>query len=245
MPRVFSPKAREKLCHYVYLLIDPRDERVFYVGKGVGNRCFAHLKDGAESRKTGVINDLRKWGLEPRIEILKYGLTEDEALLVESTAIDLLDIKKLTNAVRGFGSKNGSRGSVEEIKSTLDAREVAIKDKVILININKLFRPNMSVHDLYDATRSAWKVAPGRHDPEFALSVYGGVIREMYSIEAWVKGGSTMKLRDKEGRPTPRQDRWEFVGQVAPEDIRRRYVGRSVSGYFKSGAQNPVQYVNC
>ena len=41
MPSVkpFSVKACEGLGSYVYLLIDPRDGQVFYVGKGRGNRC--------------------------------------------------------------------------------------------------------------------------------------------------------------------------------------------------------------
>jgi hypothetical protein len=33
-----SPFVAEKLGNYVYLLIDPRDSRPFYVGKGTGKR---------------------------------------------------------------------------------------------------------------------------------------------------------------------------------------------------------------
>ena len=32
----------EALGHYVYMLKDPRDEEIFYVGRGVGSRLFAH-----------------------------------------------------------------------------------------------------------------------------------------------------------------------------------------------------------
>ena len=48
---MFTSKVKEKLKHYVYLYLDPRTNVPFYVGKGTGNRCFAHLKDGAESGK--------------------------------------------------------------------------------------------------------------------------------------------------------------------------------------------------
>ena len=34
---MFTPKVREKLKFYVYLYVDPRDDSVFYVGKGKGN----------------------------------------------------------------------------------------------------------------------------------------------------------------------------------------------------------------
>lgn len=42
----FSPKAKEGLANYVYCLIDPRDKKIFYVGKGKGDRVFfAHMTD--------------------------------------------------------------------------------------------------------------------------------------------------------------------------------------------------------
>ena len=55
----FVPGASEKIGFYVYLLIDPRDGVVFYVGKATENRCFAHL---AEARKTqaDVVGDYAK-----------------------------------------------------------------------------------------------------------------------------------------------------------------------------------------
>lgn len=42
-PDGFSPAVREQLGYYVYLLIDPQTDKVFYVGKGTGDRIFAHL----------------------------------------------------------------------------------------------------------------------------------------------------------------------------------------------------------
>jgi hypothetical protein len=85
--RRFSSKVIEQLKHYVYLYIDPRTEQVFYIGKGKGNRTFGHLQSTADSGKARIINQLRKVKLEPRIELLKYGLTEKEALLVEATPV--------------------------------------------------------------------------------------------------------------------------------------------------------------
>jgi len=41
---------------------------------GVGNRCFAHEADAAESAKTQRIRALARAGLKPRIDLLKYGL---------------------------------------------------------------------------------------------------------------------------------------------------------------------------
>ena len=42
--QAFSPQVIDKLKTYVYRLIDPRNGETFYVGKGIGNRVFAHIR---------------------------------------------------------------------------------------------------------------------------------------------------------------------------------------------------------
>jgi hypothetical protein len=242
---MFSQKAIEQLKHYVYLYIDPSTDEVFYIGKGRGNRCFTHLHDKSESEKVSKIAELLKLGREPRIEILRYGLTEAEALQVESAAIDLIGIVKLTNRVRGHGSFGNDRTDVKYLNAQLDAKLADIKHPAILININQNFRFGMTTHEIYDATRSAWNVNPTRNGARYALSVFRGVVREVFSITGWVPGGTTMKVTDADGRASPRTGRWEFVGQVAEDDVRSKYVSRSVAHYFKPGARNPILYVNC
>jgi hypothetical protein len=48
----------------------------------------------------------------------------------------------------------------------------------------------------------------------------------------------------RDGRAISRSDRCEFVGQIADDAVRDRYLGRSVAHYFKPGAQKPIMYVN-
>ena len=43
MVKEFSKEAIDNLKYYVYKLIDPRDGKVFYIGKGKGNRVFSHI----------------------------------------------------------------------------------------------------------------------------------------------------------------------------------------------------------
>ena len=243
--RKFTGKAVEGLGYYVYLYIDPRDGVPFYIGKGKGNRCFAHLGDSGETEKAEKIAAIRDAGFEPRIDILKYGLTEREALLVESTAIDLLDLRALTNRVRGHGSRRSPRGTVDEVAARLDSDPVEIAHASLLIVINRLYRHDMTVHELYDATRSAWKLGERREKATLAMAVYQGVVREVYEIGAWIPAGKSMRLRDPGGRSPLRENRWEFVGNVAAEETRAQYLNRSVAHLFPKGAQNPVQYVNC
>lgn len=244
----FTPKVIERLGHYVYLYIDPQTGVPFYVGKGRGNRCFAHLKAQPGTPKAQRIAELKKLGRSPRIEILRHGLTADEAFLVESTAIDLIGVQHLTNEVTGHGgSRDRSKAGVAEVQAELSATPVEIEDAVILITINKLYRPDLSLPDIYDATRSAWKINPDRHNPEYALSVYRGIVRAAFAITAWHPAGTTLKTYEHDGyRPDGlRADRWEFVGTRATDKVWRRYVGKSVREYAKPGAQNPILFVNC
>jgi len=234
----------EKLEYYVYLYVDPRDSKPFYVGKGTGNRILTHLSDREESEKVKRIAELRKLGLEPRIEILKYGLTEKQALLIESAAIDLIGVERLTNRVKGHHAAENGRGLLREIVQELDAEEVTITHPAMLINISQLFRYGMSPLELYDATRSAWKVGTRRKAAKYAFAVYAGNVREVYSIAAWVPAGSTMLTRQHSDE-SKLAGRFEFVGTLAAEKIQRKYIGKSVRNYLVPGSQNPIKYVNC
>lgn len=247
MMQKFEPKVCEAMGYYVYLYIDPRTQKPFYIGKGQGNRVFSHLNDEHDCDKVTMIREIEALKLEPILEILKYGLTEEEALLVETTAIDLLDVEMLTNEVRGHGSKNGTRGRVEDIAAMLASAPLVISqdDSLILINIARAFRYGMSPHALYDVTRGAWKVGEKRNRARYAVAVYERIVREVFVIAGWVPGGSTMRSTDADGRHELIPARWEFVGQLAEESLRKKYVGKRVDNYVAPGSQNPIKYVNC
>jgi len=240
-----SHSVCQKLKHYVYLYIDPRDNQPFYVGKGKGRRMLAHLNATSATEKVKRIAELRKIGLEPVIEILKYGLTKREAFLVESAAIELIGVDQLANRVKGHHAGENGRGLLRDIVNELGAKEVKITHPVILINIRRLYRYGMSPIDLYDATRGIWKAAVRRERAEYAFSIYAGNVRAVYSIVAWVPAGSTMTARDYSEKDYELSERFEFVGNLAPEPIQRKYVGKSVRRYFAPGARNPIKYVNC
>ena len=51
--QTFSEKALVSLNgYYVYALVDPRDDKVFYIGKGTGNRVFSHEMESGKSPKS-------------------------------------------------------------------------------------------------------------------------------------------------------------------------------------------------
>jgi len=104
----FSAAVIEKLEYYVYLLIDPETDNVFYVGKGIGNRIFAHLNHALtspqESDKLDKIRSIQSKGLQVKHVIHRHGLTEKEAFEVEASLIDYIGIAGLTNIVQGHHS---------------------------------------------------------------------------------------------------------------------------------------------
>lgn len=244
MAQSIPPEVAGRLGYYVYLYVDPLDDRVFYVGKGKGDRVLAHLSEEGESRKLRILQEIREHGLEPQIDILAHQLPDEEtAFRIEAAAIDLLGLGQLANAVRGWRSIQSGRLPLSELVIYYAARPVEVTDPALLIRINRLYRHRMSANELYEATRGVWKVGPRREGARLALAVFEGVTREVYTIEAWHPAGTLPYL----SRPAEEVDapgRWEFSGRVAPEVTRSRYRDRSVAAYFKRGQQNPVVYVN-
>src|SRR5258708_38137067 len=122
----FAPEMTNILKSYVYIYVDPRNGDSFYVGRGKGNRSFAHLNERSEMEKVTRIAEIRKSGAEPKIDILRYGMTSEEASLVEAAAIDLVGFSKLTNAVRGNQKGTFGRISSKDLITMLTAKEVTI-----------------------------------------------------------------------------------------------------------------------
>lgn len=239
------PEVARHLGYYVYLYVDPRSNRPFYVGKGRGMRVLAHLLSSRDSKKTRILAELRKAAVQPRIEVLAHKLADEEtAFRIEAAVIDLLGLGELSNLVRGWRSVELGRLSLSELVTYYAAPPVTIEDPVLLIRINKLYRHGMSAHDLYEATRGVWRVGPRREEARYALAVFEGVVREVYEIDEWHPAGSVPYTT----RDTDRlriEGRWEFIGHPATEEVRSRYVDRSVASYFKPGQQNPIVYVGC
>lgn len=88
MPRPFDAPVG---C-YVYLLIDPFTERVFYVGKGTGKRALSHARNwraaGERNKiKAALIGRIETRGGKVIVHILQDGLSSDDALRLERLII--------------------------------------------------------------------------------------------------------------------------------------------------------------
>lgn len=232
----FPPNVVKELKNYVYLLIDPRNNNIFYVGKGVGNRCFDHLSNQTSGEKKEIISRIIKDEKVPIIEILSHGLSSEKALAVEAAVIDTLDVGSLLNKQRGHHSRLYGRKSLDNIMAMYDAKDAAFDENGICFKINQHFDERLSPIELYDVTRGFWAIDEKKaRNAELAFAVYEGIIQEVYKIISWYDAGTTLSTRS-----TNSDNRKEFVGQVADEKIRKKYRFKRVA--FNS-SQAPFEYV--
>ncbi len=252
----FSKNIATRLGFYVYALVDPRDNTIFYVGSAKGNhRPFAHFRfkyDAPKDAKQERIAEIRRSANKyPRVEIVRYGLeTKEICLDVEAAIIDTIGLENLTNNVRGHGVERG-RQTAEEINRLLGSPSVpieSISEPVMLFFIDETYSPTKEEIELYDATRQFWHqvskdartpLADGRPKYRTAFAVCDGVVVRVYSIEQWFKAGTTQSTRRFRGNGP---DRWEFVGRSV-EDHPLRGKKLSEKGETLIGSEKGYRYI--
>jgi hypothetical protein len=121
-----------------------------------------------------------------------------------------------------------------------------ITEPAILVNLHQLYRPNMSVAQLYDTTRGVWKVNKQRASrADLAFAVADGKVVEIYDIHQWHAANTTPYLSGRQDQSNPKHAAdFEFTGKIAPAGIKSKYLGLSVRHLFGRG-QNPIRYLNC
>lgn len=105
------------LKYYVYHLINPLNNSVFYVGKGKGSRCKTHeqkVKRNPEkygkSDKGKIILEILNSGGSVNISIVSKNINEEESLIIEEREIDRIGISNLTNERSKGGLSGDTRG---------------------------------------------------------------------------------------------------------------------------------------
>src|SRR5690554_1188114 len=181
----FSPEVVEKLQYYVYRLIDPRNGETFYIGKGKGNRVFAHARGDIESdslsEKMTKIRSIRLAGFEVAHVIHRHGLDEKSAFEVEAALIDAYP--GITNIIGGHGSNELGAMHSKEIIKRYSAEIAEFKHKVLLINVNR----SALESSLYEATRYAWRLSEDKaKKAEVVLPVVQGLIVGAFVAEKWL-----------------------------------------------------------
>lgn len=247
---MFDTKAQERLAYYVYALFDSGDQRLpFYVGKGSGNRVFAHasgdvaqVDDELLSAKLRLISDIKRDGRTVVHRIVRFGLSEEEALKVEASLIDLVNFiapDTLKNQVSGQGVAEGFYDA-NDLALSLSAAELEVSRPLLLIKIERRWSELISQYgsatsvpeaDIYAATSGDWKINIARAQrADCVLAVARGLIRAVFVPTGWADTGHEKRKR--------------MAGQLS-SSLFEDYVGKSVAHLFERGSQNPIRYLQC
>jgi hypothetical protein len=236
----------DKLGFYVYRLVDPRSGNTFYVGKGRGDRVFAHMAasvsveefdDEQLDPKLATIHEIRALGLKPSHVIHRHGLDEGSAFEVEAALMDAYP--GLANVQGGRGSRDRGAMHATEIVN-LYARSVADfhDHKLLIIKINKSLEEGKSV---YDAVRVAWRVNVDKaRKAEWVLAAHRGIILDVFQVEEWLPALHS----EFEGLNDPDNDvhRWGFKGRPAPEPVRERWRQQRLPDELMKPGPGSVRY---
>ena len=252
MIQEFQPTVIEALKYYVYCLVDPRDNRIFYIGKGKGNRVFQHAKDSLnendQSLKLDIIRSVLREGKLVGLYILRHNLTEDTAFVVESVLIDLLTYTKfnktnqLANIVAGHHQWDEGIKSIDEINAIYNCAKIDVThgELLLMVSLNRSYdqaKANGVYRrvDIYEATRKYWDNISKRRAPEikYVLGVYKGAVRSVIEVKSW------KWTRVAEDGTLFKRDRCIFEGKLIEDSP---YLNKDVSDYpFGSGGA--IRYI--
>ena len=240
---MFTPDVIEKLQYYVYRLIDPRTGQTFYVGKGKGNRLYAHVNDALKnydgqsyidkeeddiSSKIQQIREIKNAGLDVIHVIQRYGLTQNEAFEVEAALIDAFP--GLTNIQNGHNTDRGVNNA-EVLQRELGCEEFEDVEnlKYCIIKINSYWMNERG--SVYETVRKHWKLNLKRVKKiPYVLASHNGMILEVFEVDKWYDAP------DVPGRVM-------FDGHVAQDDIRSMFINKRLpKKYIKKGLASPVLY---
>lgn len=246
---MFNQSAIEILGFYVYGLFDPNDPTIpFYIGKGCGNRVFDHVRGAKVRTSPDDLMPLKDEQID-RIgrdkvvhKVLRFGLSEAEALKVEATLIDMVNhirAGQLTNAVSGHGVAEGIY-TTSELEFALNATELITEEPILLIKIERKWQEML--HDrrdpsfltraqIYEAVKGDWVLATRRaKTAQCALAVARGLVRAVFVPTDWQEAGY--------------ENRKCMTGDAGTGGF-DAFVGKSVAHLNASGSQNPIRYLNC
>lgn len=263
MLKNFSEKALQSLNgYYVYALIDPRTDKVFYIGKGIGDRVFNHeIESGknpeSEKIKLQTIRLIEEAGFNVKRVVINWGLTEREAFAAEASLINLLNFTseaKLSNIVAGHHVHESL--TVEDFEINFGAEilhEEDIAHSILVIKINKLYRRGMSAEELYETTRGFWVVSLDeirRKNVQYVFAVYNQLVVAVYKPDEWHRVYENIDVpRPHElenGISEKLKDRVYFISNNYEllDKNQLFYLHKSIAGLkVNQTAQNPITYL--
>lgn len=202
--------AWNKLGQHVYILRDPRDGKVFYVGKGGGlidktgnNRVCQHFTEAAFSTvQNSKINRIRDiWQSGERVDwfIIRHNLTNtNEALEIEAALIDAFEVSQngtTYNLQRGHNSADRGLLSPDDVLKYGATKVSPCKpfSRVFIFPISSARSRGIQP---YPATKEAWAMGGqycNKQEGDLAVGINCGVSEGVFEIEKFYKVQNSKK----------------------------------------------------
>lgn len=231
------------------MLLDPQDDKPFYVGKGNNNRVFYHMAldltdTDASTLKHDIINEINQRGQTVKHIIIRHGLSDSEAFQIEASLIDTLTYcgLLLSNKQGGHNSIEKGLMTSEEIIRLYNAQPLdQINNDCVLININKNYVRGKGEQSIYKATKETWTIRKDKlKQLKYVLSEYRGLIVEVFEVKTWYEKNRGFGPKAKKHGQT--KIGYGFDGEVAPYNIRNLYINKSIAHTKKKGAAQVIRY---
>ena len=218
---------------YVYALQDPRDKKIFYIGKGMGNRVFDHAKDALKEAsnstdKIQLIREILKEDKKVNSYIIAHKLSEHEALLIESSLIETLNSigSDLSNIVSGHHNKDMFLSTDETERRYAFEKVKALPKNSIVININVKYRKFHTPEQIYQSVKQKWVISKEHLDKlEYVFAEANNRIVGVYKNLKWYPCVEENKTR------------YGFDGDIVDDSI---YMNKILPSK-KHGAANPIR----
>ena len=247
---------------YVYVLLDQRKPGLFqygnwkfhfepfYVGKGTGDRCFAHTKvalsyGSTNPHKDRKIKKMLREGFEVGIRVVKRNLTSANASALETKLIKSIgrhDLKlgPLTNLTAGGeGCVKLSKKSISSMRKKLTGRRMSEETKLKISQSLKGKRKSQETKDkLSEAQKRITSRRTGWHHTDAAKRTIGAnssfhMFGRKQSAETIARkvAANTGKIRSNESIANSVAGRYARGGYSHSEETRMKISRTKLAQY--------------
>jgi len=193
--RIIEEISEERLNPYIYILRDPRDGKVFYVGRGQGTRVLDHLGEALAALDAGRLEGLSAknrrileiWSAGEMVDwqiVARRLADEQQAELAEAAVMAALEASQNGPALnQQAGMHAADHGPV--LREELDAFRAQPVNPCKAYGAVFVFPVHRAIEggrEPYDATRCCWYVAERWRGENQSVAV--GLVRGR-SVGAW------------------------------------------------------------